>query len=70
MSRKTINHIGLKSKVFSLALKGFKLVSILNALGCLFHRVGAATWKALSPKVFLDLNVGGASNSSSFDLRL
>ena len=62
MTLKTINHRLLKkSKVFSLALKGFKLVSILHALGNLFHRVGTATWKALSPKFFLDLNVGGAT---------
>ena len=61
MSRKSINNrllAFLKSKVFSLALKGFKLVSILNALGSLFHRVGAATWKAPSPKV---LSVGVVS---------
>jgi hypothetical protein len=37
------------------------LFSLVISDGSSFHKVGAATTKVLSPVVFFELNVGGAS---------
>jgi len=50
-------------------LKDSKFVASRADLGSLFHRKRAATWKALSPNVFLAFTLG-LSNKRPLSLRL
>jgi hypothetical protein len=50
--------------------KELMLFSLVISDGSSFHKVGAATTKVLSPVVFFELNVGGASRKRQSNLRL